>query len=136
MLLILVPFFSSKIIEQIKENHFFLMSFDGSNKGNIKIFPFIVNYVTLKSGLVRSVLEVVEQPRETTDDIPAALRYVLEKNNIDIHQMTYIGADNTNVNFSRHHSVFSMIKSEVPRFLKGNVGFKIRTASVIIFSYR
>ncbi len=97
------------------------------------MFPFIVNYFTLQSGLVRSVLEIIEQPRETADDIATVLRHVLEKNNIDIHQMTSIGADNTNVNFSRHHSVFSMIKSEVPDLLKGNISFKIRIALKIHF---
>jgi hypothetical protein len=81
------------------------VSFDGSSKRNIKMFPFIINHFTLQSGLVRSVLEVVEQSHETADDIVAVLRDVLKMNNIDIQQMTSIGADNTNTNFGRHHSV-------------------------------
>ncbi|CAF1685428.1 unnamed protein product, partial [Rotaria sp. Silwood1] len=71
-------------------------------------------------GLVKSVLEVVNQPRETADDIVASLRDVLKMNDIDIQYMTSIGADNTNTNFGCNHSVFSLIKSEVSNLLKGN----------------
>ncbi|CAF3924294.1 unnamed protein product [Rotaria sordida] len=33
------------------------------------MFPFIINYFTIKSGLLKSVLEIVEQPREAADNI-------------------------------------------------------------------
>ncbi len=85
------------------------------------MFPFIINYFTLESGITRSVLEVVEQPRETAEHIVATLRDILKKHNFDIQQMTSIGADNTNTNYGRNHSVFSIIKSEVLNLLKGNI---------------
>ena len=93
MVLILAPFFTSKILQQVKKHRFYSVSFDGSSKGNIKMFPFIINHFTLQSGLVKSVLEVANQPRETADDIVASLRDVLKINGIDIQQMTSIGAD-------------------------------------------
>jgi hypothetical protein len=96
------------------------LSLDGSTKTNIKMFPFIINYVTLESGIIRSVFEVVEQSRETAEHIVAALRDVLTKNNTNIQQMTSIGADNTNTNYGRNHLVFSIIKLEVLYLLKGN----------------
>jgi hypothetical protein len=118
--LILAPFFTSKIIEQIHKSFYYSLSFDGSTKTNVKMFPFIINYFTVESGITRSVLEVLEQPRESAEHIVAALHDVLTKNNIDIQQMTSIGADNTNTNYGRHHSVFSIIKLEVLNLLKGN----------------
>ncbi|CAF5193030.1 unnamed protein product, partial [Rotaria magnacalcarata] len=59
---VLAPFFTSKIIQQIAQSSFYSLSFDGSNKGTIKMFPFIINYFTIQCGIVRSALEIVEQP--------------------------------------------------------------------------
>ncbi len=84
------------------------------------MFPFVINYFTIESGITRAVLEVLEQPRESAEHIVSTLRDVLTKNNIDIIKMTSIGADNTNINFGRHHSVFTIIKREVLNLLKGN----------------
>ncbi|CAF4504007.1 unnamed protein product, partial [Rotaria sp. Silwood2] len=33
------------------------------------MFPFIINYFTIKSGIIRAVSEVVEQPREAVNNI-------------------------------------------------------------------
>jgi hypothetical protein len=118
--IILAPFFTSKIIQQVDQSSFYSLSFDGSNKGNIKMFPFIINYFTVQSGIVRSVLEVVEQPRESAESVVATLRDVLKKHNLDIQKLTSIGADNTNINYGRHHSVFSIIHLEVLNLFKGN----------------
>ncbi|CAF4713648.1 unnamed protein product, partial [Rotaria socialis] len=118
---VLAPFFTSKILQQVKQYRFYSVSFDGSSKRNVKMFPFIINRFTLQSGLVKSVLEVTNQPRETTDDIVASLRDVLKMNGIDIQYITPIGADNTNTNFGHNHSVFSLIKSEVSNLFKGNI---------------
>ncbi|CAF2075861.1 unnamed protein product [Rotaria magnacalcarata] len=49
-------------------------------------------------GLVKSILEVTNQPCETAYDIVASLRDVLKMNGIDIQYITSIGADNTNTN--------------------------------------
>jgi hypothetical protein len=84
------------------------------------MFPFIINYFTVQYGIVRSVLEVVEQPREAAEDIVNTLRHVLKKHNLDIQKLTSIGADNTNINYGRHHSVFTIIQREVLHLLKGN----------------
>ncbi len=83
------------------------------------MFPFVINYFTVESGIVRSILEVVEQPREAAEDIVDTLRDVLKKNNLDIQKLTSIGADNTNINYGRHHSVFSIIQLEVLNLFKG-----------------
>ncbi|CAF1459085.1 unnamed protein product, partial [Didymodactylos carnosus] len=97
--------------------------------GKTKSRDLAVN-VLVESGITRSVLEVLEQPRESAEHIVAALRGVLTKNNIDIQQMTSIGADNTNTNYGRHHSVFSIIKLEVLNLLKGNCYCHILNNSV------
>ena len=85
------------------------------------MFPFIFNYFTVQCGIMRSVLEVVEQPRESADNIVETLRGVLKKHNLDIQHLTSLGADNTNGNYGRHHSVFSIMQTEVPDLLKGSI---------------
>ncbi|CAF3300814.1 unnamed protein product [Rotaria sp. Silwood2] len=114
---VLAPFMTSQITEMINKSGFYSLSFDASNKGHKKMFPFVVNYFTVR-GIERSVIEVIELVNETADHIVASLREVLQMNNIDIQNMTSIGADNTNVNYGRIHSVFSLLKSDIPHLKK------------------
>ncbi|CAF1427499.1 unnamed protein product [Rotaria magnacalcarata] len=114
------PFMTAKITQMINKTGFYSLSFDASNKGHKKMFPFVINYFTVEGGIERSVIEVIELVNETADYIVASLREVLQMNNINIQNMTSIGADNTNVNYGRNHSVFSLLKSDVPNLMKGN----------------
>ncbi|CAF5109393.1 unnamed protein product, partial [Rotaria magnacalcarata] len=52
------------------------------------MFPFIINYFTIQCGIVRSALEIVEQPRETAQNIVDTLRDLLKKHNLDIQKLT------------------------------------------------
>ena len=83
------------------------------------MFLFVTNYFAMERGLVRSVIEVIEQSHETADHVVAALREILKMNNIDIKKMTSIGADNTNVNYGQYHSVFSVLGSDFSHLIKG-----------------
>jgi hypothetical protein len=38
---------------------------------------------------------------------------------LNFENLTSYGADNTNVNFGKHHSVFQLLKKKVPRLVKG-----------------
>lgn len=120
VVMILASFFVNKTIQQVNQSCFYSLSFDSSNKGNIQMFPVIINYYTIESGIVKSVLEVVEQPHEAAEDIVTTLRDVLKKHNLDIQKLTSIGADNINTHFGRHHSVFSILQCEVSNLKKGN----------------
>ncbi|CAF5189187.1 unnamed protein product, partial [Rotaria magnacalcarata] len=128
--MILAPFFTSKIIQQIAQSSFYSLSFDGSNKGTIKMFPFIINYFTIQCGIVRSALEIVEQLRETAQNIVDTLRDLLKKHNLDIQKLTSIGADNTNTNYGRNNSVFTILQLEVVNLLKGNCFCHVLSNSV------
>lgn len=41
---VLAPYFTSKMIDELYKSRFFSLSFDASNKGNIKTYPFAVQY--------------------------------------------------------------------------------------------
>lgn len=44
---------------------------------------------------------------------------VIENCRLDIRNLTSIGADNTNVNYGEHHSVFKLFKDISPNLAKG-----------------
>jgi hypothetical protein len=41
---VLAPYFTNHVLEEIKSAHFFSLSFDASNKGSLKMYPFCVQY--------------------------------------------------------------------------------------------
>lgn len=41
---VLAPYFTSKLIDELSQARFYSMSFDASNKGNTKTYPFVVQY--------------------------------------------------------------------------------------------
>lgn len=125
---------TAQITEMINKTGFYSLSFDASNQGYKKMFPFVVNYFTVERGIERSVIEVIELVSETANHIVASLREVLQMNNINIQNMTSIGADNTNVNYGRIHSVFSLLKSDVPNVVKG-VSLSKKKISLTIFFF-
>jgi hypothetical protein len=43
----------------------------------------------------------------------------MENHQLDIQNLTSIGADNANVNFGKQHSVFKLFKDRCPRLVKG-----------------
>ena len=122
----------------INKTGFYSLSFGATNKGHKKMFPFVINYFTVEGGIEQSVIEVIELVNETADYIVASLREVLQMNNINIQNMRSIGADNTNVNYGRNHSVFSLLKSDVPNLMKGLLLSKKKkcTANSNVFSSR
>ncbi|CAF1282541.1 unnamed protein product [Rotaria sordida] len=63
------------------------------------MFPFIINYFTIKSGLLKSVLEIVEQPREAADNIVDTLHdYVDSTILVSINDCQYVTTVNDTLN--------------------------------------
>ncbi|CAF1249558.1 unnamed protein product [Adineta ricciae] len=96
------------------------------------MFPVLANYFTIERGIERSVIEVIELINETADHVTASLREILQMNNLDIQNMTSIGADNTNVNYGRNHSVFTLLKCDISHLKKGNCFSHVLNNSVKI----
>ncbi|CAF2809385.1 unnamed protein product [Rotaria sp. Silwood2] len=114
---VLAPFMISQITEMINKSGFYSLSFDASNKGHKKMFPFVVNYFTVR-GIERSMIEVIELVNETADHIVASRREVLQMNNIDIQNMTSIGADNTNLLLKHINIRWLSLYPSIERLLK------------------
>ncbi|CAF3880900.1 unnamed protein product, partial [Adineta steineri] len=116
---VLAPYFTSKLIDEVFQSRFFLISFDASNKGNVKTYPFTVQYFS-DFGVKRGILQFVDDPRESANDIFKNAVKVIENYQLDIKNLTSIGADNANVNYGENHSVFKLFKDYCPHIVKGN----------------
>ncbi|XP_078257165.1 uncharacterized protein LOC144594484 [Rhinoraja longicauda] len=102
------------------EPAFFSVATDASNKGDRKMFPVCVRYFSASDGVQCKLLDFYEDSDETANGIHQALMCCLEKYELDIRHVTAYAADNANVNFGKHHSVYQLLSSANNRILKAN----------------
>ncbi|CAF4999545.1 unnamed protein product, partial [Rotaria sp. Silwood1] len=65
------------------------------------------------------IIDLIDDADESAIKIFANARQFLLDKGLDMHGLTVLGADNTNVNVGHNHSVYSLFKDEVPDILKG-----------------
>ncbi|CAF5148429.1 unnamed protein product, partial [Rotaria sp. Silwood1] len=65
---VLAPYFKRKILDEVLEARFYSISFDASNKGNTKIYPFVIQYFS-DIGVKKGLIDFIEDSRETALDI-------------------------------------------------------------------
>ncbi|CAF3555850.1 unnamed protein product [Rotaria sp. Silwood1] len=65
---VLAPYFTRKILDEVLEARFYSISFDASNKGNTKIYPFVIQYFS-DIGVKKGLIDFIEDSRETALDI-------------------------------------------------------------------
>ncbi|CAF3372842.1 unnamed protein product [Rotaria sp. Silwood2] len=116
---VLAPYFTDLVLKEIQNAFYYSFSFDASNNGNLKFFPFCVQYFS-DLGVKKVILDFIDDPNESAIDIHRNARQILDKYQLDIQGLTTVGADNANVNMGEHHSVFSLFREEKPNVLKGS----------------
>ena len=94
------------------------ISSDTSNKGNIKMFPLIVQYFSPNTGVNVKLLDFYEDPQETSDDIMRQIQARLNKHSLPLESVSAYSADNASINFGNCHSVFTLIKEQCPHIVK------------------
>ncbi|CAF3343027.1 unnamed protein product [Rotaria socialis] len=112
------PYFTKKVIDQVLEAQFYSLSYDASNKGNCKTYPFTVQFFS-DVGVKRVLIQFIEDPHETAEDIFKNACRVINDFQLKIEHLTSVSANNTNVNFGEHHSVFRLFKNEAPHIVQG-----------------
>lgn len=90
----------------MKNSHYFAISSDASNVGNIKTFPFAVQYFHERSGICQKLLDFYEDPDETSKDIFKCLKQITVDAGLDLNQISAYSADNVSVNYGKHNSVY------------------------------
>ncbi|CAF5049292.1 unnamed protein product [Rotaria magnacalcarata] len=113
-----VPYFTCKILDEVSKARFHSISFDASNKGNTKTYPFVIQYLS-DVGVKRDLIDFLEDSREAALDIFKNIIKVIDDHQLNIYNLTSIGADDANVNFGEYHSVFKLLKDRLPHILKG-----------------
>ncbi|CAF1304803.1 unnamed protein product [Rotaria sordida] len=116
---VLSPCFTQHLLDDLKNSSYFSLLYDAGNKGNAKLFPFCVQFLSV-TGVKKGIIDLIDDADESAIKIFANAHQLLLDNGLDIHGLTALGADNTNVNVGDNHSVYSLFKDEIPDILKGN----------------
>ncbi|CAF4307807.1 unnamed protein product, partial [Didymodactylos carnosus] len=114
---VLSPYFAKKVVDDILKSGYYSLAYDATNRGNSKVFPFVVQYFSTK-GVKQGLIEVIEYPGETVDELFQNACEVLKSNGLSIERLTALGADNTNVNFGANHSLYTLFQNVKPSLIK------------------
>lgn len=71
---VLGPYFQEKVISDLKSCFYFPIASDASNVGNLKTFPYSVQYFNCNKGICRKLLDFYEEAEETSLDIYKCLK--------------------------------------------------------------
>ncbi|CAF0791441.1 unnamed protein product [Rotaria sordida] len=91
--------------------------FDASNKGNTKMCPFFIQYLST-TRVKKGIVVLMNDAEGTALKIFANACQLIVDNELDINELATIGADDTNVNVGENHLVFSLFKDELPDIFK------------------
>ena len=79
-----------------------------------------VQYFSPECGVTNKMLDFMENADESAAGIVALIEQSLEKCGLSFDQVTAFSADNTNVNYGIHNSVFTNLKKKQKDLLQGN----------------
>uniref|UniRef100_H3AN15 DUF4371 domain-containing protein n=1 Tax=Latimeria chalumnae TaxID=7897 RepID=H3AN15_LATCH len=97
----------------------FAIQTDASNKGNRKMFP-AVQCFTPQNGLLNRMIDFVENPHESANGIVKRITNSLENVGPSSDNVSAFSADNTNVNYGVHNSVYTDLHKKHKNLLQGN----------------
>lgn len=98
----------------------FSIQTDVSNNGNRKMFPLAVQFFQPETGVTNKMLDFIENADESAAGIIDSIQQSLDKFGLSLDQVTAYSADNTNVNYGIHNSVFTNLKKKQKDLLQGN----------------
>lgn len=103
------------VLEEVECTPFVSISTDASNHGNIKLFPIVLQYFSIKSGLQIKLLDLSTLPNETSESISLMLSSALNEHHI-LHKLIAFSGDNCNTNFggknrSGNNNVYCKLKT-------------------------
>lgn len=118
---VLAPESVRATIETLKDGKLpFSIASDASNMKNRKMFPLLIQYFSVKEGVQSRLLDFYEDAKEDASAITTALRNRLDKLGLPLSSVSSYSADNANVNYGRHHSVYQLLKDHAPNIVKAN----------------
>ncbi|CAM4815125.1 unnamed protein product [Rotaria magnacalcarata] len=96
---VLAPSFTHHVIQEMKLAFYYSLSFDASNKGNLKTYPFCVQYFS-DVGVKKAIIDFIHDSSESAIDIHRNARQILDKYELNL------SGNNVSFNISLHSSQF------------------------------
>lgn len=120
---VLAPFAISELKQELENVDFISIFSDASNHKDVKLFPTIIRFFSLNSGIVVKILDVVSLPGETSELISTHLIEILNNFNLTNKLVAYC-ADNANTNFGGvarkgTKNIFHILNEKVPQKILG-----------------
>ncbi|KAF2887629.1 hypothetical protein ILUMI_18544, partial [Ignelater luminosus] len=81
---VLAPYAQEQVVTQLKDAQYFSVGSDASNVGNIKTYPYAVQYFNTETGISKKVLDFYEDPFESSKDIFRKIKEVTEENDLKL----------------------------------------------------
>lgn len=112
---VLAPFAENELKSDLDKATFISVSLDSSNHKELKMFPTLIRYFDLKTGVQVKLLDLQALPGETSDIVCDHLIKLLQNANV-LDKVVGFSADNTNTNFggaarSGKNNVFYKLKN-------------------------
>lgn len=117
---VLGSFAQEQVVTELKEAKYFSVGSDASNVGNVKTYPYSVQYFNVETGISKKLLDFYEDPFESSKDIFGKIKQVTEENDLKLTQLTAYSADNASVNYGVNNSVFQKLRETNNHLIKAN----------------
>lgn len=120
---VLAPYAMDVVRDVLKNIKFVGVSTDGSNFGNTKVFPIMIQYFHKDRGIQHKLIELASLSNEKSATITDLIVKSLEEFEL-IFKTTAFGADNTNTNFGSvkrnpGENIFTKLQSALERQIAG-----------------
>lgn len=89
------------------------------------MFPICIRFFDYDTGIENRLLDFVEQNDECANQVSKLLTDTLEKNGLSLQKISAFSADNTNVNFGRNHSIYTILLSKNDKIIKAGCSVHI-----------
>lgn len=117
---VLAPYAQEQVVTEIKNAEYFSVGSDASNVGNMKTYPYAVQYFNTETGISKKLLDFYEDPFESSKDVFRKIKEVTENNGLNLTQITAYSADNASVNYGVNNSVFQKLRMTNDHLIKAN----------------
>lgn len=95
---VLAPYSQERLVSELKQTPLFSVGSDASNSDGTKVYPYTVQYFHEQEGVKYGLLELYEDPNETSRAFYEQIVDITESCGLSVCKISSYGADNASVN--------------------------------------